>query len=387
MNEGQELATRPEGGGQIVSSSDALSNTAQMLAMIRDLALDPNVNAEKFKTIAEVAERQQDRMQKQQFYEAKASAILEMPIIDKRGKILILDKHDPTNLAKARTQGTFAKWPDLQRAVYPVLAKYGLIITHKIGHSESMTLVTPVLQHRNGYVEEGDAMKLPLDTSGGKNNTQGAASAATYGQRHSTVHMLAIQLQNSDDDGGLMALPDEPLNDQQARLVAVAEARAAEGLGVYEAWFNKIEPRDRAWLIQTKRDDELRDGVVRNVDAQADAPRESERAREVPREETRQQRPADPEPELEQQPDPDTMKRAAPAAKAAIIHDINTAPGWAAQYVDDMAAAESIADVDRIKSKGARGLARLADGNQALWDKCDAAELEARDRLKGGNLL
>jgi hypothetical protein len=350
MADGKELAHRAEGH---LATSTALGDTAAMLSMIRDLALDPNVDAAKFATIAEVAERAQDRSQRQQFYEDKAKALIEMPVIDKRGKITIADKSAPNDPSRARTQGTFAKWPDLQRAIAPVLARYNLFLTHEIGHEGQTTHCTPVLSHKNGFVERGGTMQLPLDTSGGKNNTQGAGSAASYGKRHTTVAHLGLRLEDSDDDGALMATEDEPLNDQQARRVAEGEARAAEGPDSYRAWFAKIDPKDRAWMIQTGRHAKLGNGEL---------------------EPKKLASPPSPPPPAD---------RGRPAER-----DVSTPEGWTDQYVEDCAAARDTDALDRLMARGAKALAKIdGQGLTKLYDRALYAQDEARDRLRDGGLF
>lgn len=72
-----------------------------------------------------------------------------------------------------------------------------------------------------------------------------------------------------------------------------------------------------------------------------------------------------------------------PEAKPGGNHDVSTPDGWAAQYVDDCDAARDMDALNRVSAKGAGGLKKLADGHPKLWEKCDFAMLEARERLKG----
>lgn len=91
--------------------------------------------------------------------------------------------------------------------------------------------------------------------------------------------------------------------------------------------------------------------------------------------------------------DPDPMAQSAqerpkpaerqPEPKPGGNHDVSTPDGWAAQYVDDCEAAADMDALNRIATKGAGGLSRLSDGHPKLWEKCDFAMLEARERLKG----
>ncbi len=347
MTDSKEVATR-SATHQAVAKTNPLGEIGALLDGMMAMAKDPNVDAAKFETIARVVKETREDARKEQFYTDKANALLDMPVIDKRGKITIADKAAPNDRARDRVQGTFALWPDLQRAIYPVLAAHNLALTHDIGHEGAIVTVTPVLQHRNGYVERGEPMALPLDTSGGKNNTQGAGSAASYGKRHTSVAMLGIRMEDSDDDGWLTATPDEPLNDQQARRVDEAKARWADGPEVYETWFGRLEPKDKAWLIQTGRHAEItgRDGGLLTAHPGREA--------------------------VEGKPDPKPG------------NDVRTPDGWTAQYEEDCRNATDLDTLAAVQKKGANAMKKLKDnGSTDLHDRAVRAGSEAYGRLSG----
>ncbi|MEJ7831273.1 MAG: ERF family protein [Nocardioides sp.] len=345
MSESTEVATR-SATHAAVAKTNPLGEIGALLDGMMAMAKDPNVDAAKFETIARVVRETREDARKEQFYTDKANALLDMPVIDKRGKITIAKAGEPV-----RVQGTFALWPDLQRAIYPVLAVHNLALTHDVGHEGVTTTVTPVLQHRNGYVERGEPMALPLDTSGGKNNTQGAGSAASYGKRHTSIAMLGIRMEDSDDDGWLTATADEPLNDQQARRVEEAKARWADGPEVYETWFGKLQPKDKAWMIQTGRHAEITGKDAGRLIAGASPGREAVEGKPEPR----------PEPKG---------------------HDVKTPDGWTAQYEDDCRSAATLDDLARVQSKGANAMKKLKDkGQDDLHDRAIKAGSEAYARL------
>jgi hypothetical protein len=336
-----------------IVATNPMGEVGAMLDKMMQMAKDPAVDAEKFRVIAGVVKETRDDAQRQQLYQAKASAMLDMPVIDKRGKIIIIDKNDPDNRAKDRVQGTYAKWPDLQRAITPVLAAYDLVLTHDVGHEGAIVLVTPVLAHRNGYVERGEQMALPLDTSGGKNNTQGAGSAASYGKRHTSIAMLGLRLEDTDDDGWLTATVDEPLNDQQARRVEEAEANWQRGREAYEQWFQKLEPKDRAWMIQTGRHAQITGSDAGRLIATTSGAE-----------------------------DPGPKPKPTPTGTAG--HDTTTPEGWTAKYEDDCRDAKTLDDLARVQAKGAKGLERLkAGGKTDLHAKAVKAGSDAYGRLSG----
>lgn len=344
--ESRALTTRQD-EYRAIAATNPMGEIGAMLDRMMAMAKDPAVDAEKFRVIAGVVKETREDAQRQQFYQAKASAMLDMPVIDKRGKIIIAGKNGEPD----RVQGTYAKWPDLQRAITPVLAAYDLVLTHDVDHEGTVVTVTPVLAHRNGFVERGGQMALPLDTSGGKNNTQGAGSAASYGKRHTSIAMLGLRLEDSDDDGWLTATADEPLNDQQARRVEEAEARWQDGPEVYEQWFQRLEPKDRAWLIQTGRHAQITGSHAGQLIAKAAG--------------------ADPAP------------RQAAKAAADTGHDTTTPAGWTAKYEEDCGSAPDLDTLARIQAKGAKGIERLKAAEPDLHARAIKAGSDAYGRLSG----
>ena len=335
------LATRMEEGTSVAVADQAEFNATSMLAMVERLALDDRVDAGKLETVMRVANQQQDREQEKQFYQDKNRAVRAMPVIRKDGKIVIANKQDPNNRALDRVQGHFEKWTDVQRAVTPVLDAHNLTLTHKIGFTESKTIVIAVLTHDNGYREESGEMGLPLDTSGGKNNVQGAGSSQTYGMRYTTRAICGLRLEGGqDDDGNLIAMRDEPLNDQQARRVAEAEAAWVQNEEVFEEWWNKVAPIDKKWLVETGRYSE--------ITGRAGLPG-------IP------QRLAAP------QPDPKPAKKPE-----------TTADEWTDQYEADQMAAATLEELADIQRRGKKSMDRLKEnGLTALHDRAIKAGTDA----------
>lgn len=222
------------------------NNSAGMLAMIAEAARDQTVDAQKMVTLADLAMKLQDRELQAQFNRDKVSAIQQMPSIGKRGEIIIPAKDGKTQ----RTQGRYAKWEDLHKIISPILAAHNLVLTFNIGHREQMVTVQPILSHTNGIVEKGEFMVLPLDTSGSKNNTQGAGSSSSYGKRYAAGAMLNLVYHDDiDDDGaGGSATPADHLSDEQHSLVDAGRSAAMNGTAAYTEWFGKLPAAQKGWL-------------------------------------------------------------------------------------------------------------------------------------------
>lgn len=357
----RDLATSDQHGRAIAPADQAAFTATSMMAMMRELALDPRVDAGKLETIMRVANQQQDREREIQFYQDKNRAVRQMPLIRKDGRIVILDKHNPEDASKARVQGHFEKWPDVQAAITPILDDNNLTLTHKIDHADGQTIVIAVLTHDNGYREESGPMRLPLDTSGGKNNVQGAGSSQTYGMRYTARAICGLKLVGGqgDDDGHLIALRDEPLNDQQERRVKEAGAAWERGEAVFEEWFSALQPQDRAWFVQTGRYADIT-GRLGLPGAQG--------ARHVSRE------------EMDQQGAPPAGDKPGKTKGDSI-----TPEEWTKKYEDDLAAADTLDAFSQIADRGSKGVQRLKEGGFADFHKrAQDAERTAYDRLSGG---
>lgn len=242
MSESKELAEHGGPGRDV-----ATTNSGNMLAMVLAAARDPEVDAGKMEALANLAIKLQDREREAEFNRSKIAAIMEMPIIAKNGAI--------TNKTGG-IQSRYSKWDALHPIIMPILKRHGLVITHEIGHANQMVTVRPVLSHVNGFVEKGAEMALPIDTTGSKNGTQGAVSAASYGQRDSTVKMLNILCHGTDDDGqaagGGSADPYGALTDWERELVDESRTRAMDGTAAYEDWFKALSTEKRGWLAYNK---------------------------------------------------------------------------------------------------------------------------------------
>jgi hypothetical protein len=344
MNDKTDIALT--GGQGIAPANLAAFNATTMMQMVERLALDERVDAGKLETVMRVANQQQDREREIQFYQDKNRAVRGMPLIRKDGRIVILDKANPDDMSKARTQGHFEKWSDVQAAITPVLDANYLTLTHKIDHADGQTIVIAVLTHDNGYREESGPMRLPLDTSGGKNNVQGAGSSQTYGMRYTARAICGLKLigGQQDDDGNLTAMSDEPLNDQQARRLEEAQRAYDRGPEAYMTWFGGIPAIDRAWMIQSGRHAGFGGGAALPGAASAGAGTAGA----------------------------DAPKR--------------TARGWTEDYERLCAAAGSTDELLTIQTDAADDIERLKKANPALHQRAIKAGSDAYARLTGGDL-
>lgn len=228
-------------------------DSRSMLQIIAEAASNPQVDAQKMTTLADLALRLKDHEKQEQFNRDKVAALLEMPMISKKGKIVIPGKDG----AADRVQGRFAKFEDIMRVVVPILARHNLAISFKAGHEGQLVTVAPILSHRNGYTEVGEQMLFPIDSSGSKNNTQGVGSSASYGKRQATKACLNIIEIGEDDDGYGAGGHQLELDADQQAIVDAGSKAAQAGKESFTQWFDALPPDQRGWLVISGQFDKL----------------------------------------------------------------------------------------------------------------------------------
>lgn len=215
-----------------------------LLAQVIAAAKDPSIDAGKMEALVKLVNSQQDRDREIEFNRDLNAAMMQMPVITKEGVIKIPAKDGKPE----RTQGRFARFEDIDRVCRPILQRFNLAVRFEVGEAGGTISVRPIISHANGHTERGEAMKLPLDTSGAKNNTQGAGSAVTYGKRYTYCAILNIITEGIDDDGRGNEV--EVVLPHEREQLVLTEAEAAHEAGDYLGFFGRLGPKDRGWLIQ-----------------------------------------------------------------------------------------------------------------------------------------
>lgn len=240
-----ETETQEQPDAQAVAPYVAPADQAgQLLRDIVRASTDPTLDAEKITALANLAMKMQDRDAEKRFHMAKHAALMEMPTITKNGAIK--DRN-------GNVQSRYSKWEDIDREVRPLLSRHNLSLSFNIGHEGQQVTVQPILSYSDGefaYVDKGGEMVLAIDTTGSKNATQGAGSAASYGKRHAAKAMLNIIEEGEDTDGksqqGTVGYDDLP--DKRRALVDAARLSAAEGTDAYAAYYKTLSVEDKRFL-------------------------------------------------------------------------------------------------------------------------------------------
>ena len=204
-----------------------VSESAALMSMIERAARDPSVDLDRMERLYTMHERALARQAKAAFDASLAEMQPELPTIDRKGKIVILDKND----RKTVTQETpYARWEDINDAIRPVLKEHGFAISFRTTTaSDGKLVVTCILSHRDGHREE-TSLPLMHDSSGSKNNVQAIGSSVSYGKRYTAMAMLNItsHAPMDRDDDGRAAGADAAISDEQVeglqRLIVEVDA-------------------------------------------------------------------------------------------------------------------------------------------------------------------
>ncbi len=202
--EGKQEITKVE---QIPAKMPTADPTG-MIALIREVAINPNVDVGKMKAILDMQERILDRNAKAEFDAALADMQPDLPTIDQKGRIEIREKdRDGKRTGDVQQSTKYAKLEDINEAIRPIIGKHGFAISFRTGlTSEGKVKVVGILSHRAGHREE-TTFELPHDTTGSKNAVQAIGSSTSYGKRMALKALLNISERGEDDDGNASGRP------------------------------------------------------------------------------------------------------------------------------------------------------------------------------------
>ena len=173
-----------------------------MIALVREISMNPNVPVDKMQAVLEMQFRILDRTAKMEFDAALADMQNDIPTIDQNGRIEIREKDGQGKRTGAIQQSTkFAKFEDINEAIRPIIGKYGFAVRFISGLTDDGRIkVTGILSHRAGHREES-VFILPHDSTGSKNPVQAIGSSTSYGKRYALCALLNITSRGEDDDG------------------------------------------------------------------------------------------------------------------------------------------------------------------------------------------
>lgn len=183
------------------------AETASMLTLIERVVSNPEIDTAKIQALLDM-QRQLMRDQAERALNAALADIV-IPVVKKNGKIPLPSKTDGQTREVA-----FAKWPDIYKALMPILREKDLSLSFSAPPRKSDgggADMTGRVSHKDGAFIEAE-ISLSLDTGPGRNNLQSMGSTISYGKKYLTFMLLNVATEDEDDDGNTA----DPITIEQA---------------------------------------------------------------------------------------------------------------------------------------------------------------------------
>jgi ERF superfamily len=182
-------------------------------AIIEDAMTNPNVDVAKLRELLNmqkeiIAEERVDRAEAARVAFTRDFIALQqdLPEIRRDGRIVIESKNGK------RGQSTpYATYENIYRTIKPILREHSFTFwTEPLLGEEGRIVIRSHLDHVAGHGKTCE-IALPLETSGSKNNVQGAGSSISYGKRYGIISLCSI-ISFAPDDRDVDGRANEDIN-------------------------------------------------------------------------------------------------------------------------------------------------------------------------------
>lgn len=192
----------------------ASDNPNSMLA----LAIEQKMDAATIKDMMDLRDRWEAGEARKAFVQAMADFKANPPEILKK-KLVKFETQSGT------TSYSHAELADVTEAILQPLAAHGFSHRWEVKQDNAIT-VTCVLTHRQGH-SESVTLSSPPDDSGKKNKIQQVASTITYLQRYTLLAITGLAAKGMDNDGGPPEI-ERITEDQASNLQALIDEVGAD---------------------------------------------------------------------------------------------------------------------------------------------------------------
>lgn len=199
---------------------------ASILAVIARAASDPDVLPDKMRALLDMQKEIQAEEARMAFTQDFIAMSEELPIINATGRIEIREKVGGERTGRVQQSTPYATYNEIWKTIKPILQKHHFGLTHSNeGSPDGRVIVRSTLMHNKGF-ERQSVIPLPLETSGSKNNVQGAGSSTSYGKRYNTVQLLNLISEAAEDrdTDGVTTIDQKQLED----LIELADSVSAD---------------------------------------------------------------------------------------------------------------------------------------------------------------
>ena len=178
---------------------------SEMVAFLERAVKDPSIDVSKLKSLIEIQVDIEDRRKEAEFQTAMVAISNAIPQVGKNGRVEMKDKGSYS----------FARWPDMDRALRPLMAEHGIRLSFTTQQREGGGgIVIATATHNNGKSTSAE-VPLPLDSGPGRNNLQAMGSTISYGKRYGAEMLFNIVRVDADDDDDGMSFGAETISHDQ----------------------------------------------------------------------------------------------------------------------------------------------------------------------------
>lgn len=195
---------------EIVSQPAHVSSQGGFMAIIEKAAALDNIDVDKLERMMAMQLQWEDRNANKLFQEALARVSSRIGHIKVTKTRTVAYDVDKTDKAKGQKEAfKYAALEDIDKLVRPVLDEEKVTVSYDIEPCALPGWHTVVCYLSHAGHKEPYKMPMPLDTSGGKGNSQAMGSTQTYGMRRALCGALNIVPVGMDDDGAGGAITEE----------------------------------------------------------------------------------------------------------------------------------------------------------------------------------
>lgn len=211
----------------IVNQPAAPAAPGNFLQIVATAAMDPRCDTSKMQALLDMQRQIEDRNEQKAWTRAFNAMQGELPAIDKDGKIDHGEGTTARGNQKLKTR--FATFPALNDVCKPIMKRHGFTLSSLVEPgSDGRIDVVSILEHVEGK-SRTSRFPMTLDTTGGKNNQQGAGSSMQYGMRYNMIALLQIVTKAPEDVDNDGFKQDRPINPDQLReLIDMADRAGAD---------------------------------------------------------------------------------------------------------------------------------------------------------------
>ena len=227
MSEKQQVQVI-EGKADIGSSIGVSAPTD--ISWLQDAITNPNTDVSKLERLEAMYERMTARSARAAYDAEFAKMQAKMPVIDRRGKIVIKEKGGD----KIIQSTPYALFEDINEAIKPILAEHGFAISFRLGLTQDGRITVTGILSGHGHREE-TTITLMHDSTGSKNAVQAVGSSTSYGKRYVLCALLNISTRGEDDDGKKGG-DEGTLSEKQAEQITALIAETKSDIGRFLKW-------------------------------------------------------------------------------------------------------------------------------------------------------